>query len=131
MRCTVTESPSWDEQVSEVEAIVRSAASYVQVSKDLRPRVMEMARLTNGERRARRCIRQVALAAALLTWVVTSSVNKFDMRDNLRQLTLVAAGPYAAANDRASGAAEEAAWSLVDAYTDLRYRQAEVLRPSL
>src|SRR5215217_1007222 len=113
MRCTVTESPSWDEQVSEVEAIVRSAGNYVHASKDLRPRVLETARLTNGERRARRCIRQVALAAALLTWVVTTSVNKFDMRDNLRQLTLVAAGPYASANDRGSGAAEEAAWSLV------------------
>jgi hypothetical protein len=109
---------------------VRSAANYVQVSKDLRPRVLEIARLANGERRARRCIRQVALAAALLTWVVTTSVNKLDMRDDLRQLTLVAAGPYAASN-RETGEAEEAAWSLVDAFTDLRCRQAEVLRPAL
>jgi hypothetical protein len=92
---------------------------------------MEVARLTNGERRARRCIRQVALAAALLTWVVTTSVNKLDIRDNLRQLTLVAAGPYSVSNDRGSGGAEEAAWSLVDAYTDLRCRQAEVLRSAL
>jgi hypothetical protein len=127
----VIEPPNWNEQVSEVEALVRSAANYVQVSKDLRPRVLEAARLTNGERRARRCIRQVALAAALLTWVVTTSVNKLDIRDNLRQLTLVAAGPYAASGNRETGGAEEAAWSLVDAYTDLRYRQAEVLRPSL
>jgi hypothetical protein len=126
----VIELPSWDEQVSEVEAMVRSAANYVQVSKDLRPRVLEMARLANGERRARRCIRQVALAAALLTWVVTTSVSKLDMRDDLRQLTLVAAGPYAASN-RETGEAGEAAWSLVDAFTDLRCRQAEVLRPAL
>ena len=110
---------------------MRSAANYVQVSKDLRPRVLDAARLTSGERRVRRYIRQAALIAALLTWCVTASVNRLDMRDDLRELTLATASSYPISNSRISDGAGDAAWVLVDAYTELRGRQADVLRLKL
>ena len=60
MGCTVTDSSDSYEPLSDIEAMVRSAANYVQVSNDLRPRVLEAAREKSGERRARRFIRQAA-----------------------------------------------------------------------
>ena len=88
MGCIVIDSSDYCEPLSEIEVMVRSAANYVQVSKDLRPRVLDAARLTSGERRVRRFIHQAALMAALLTWCVTTSVNRLDMRDDLRELNL-------------------------------------------
>ena len=125
------DSPESYESLSEIEAIVRSAANYVQVSKDLRPRVLDSARLTNGERRVRRHIHQAALIAAILTWCVTASVNRLDMRDDLRELSLATASSYPISNNRISIGAGDAAWVLVDAYTELRGRQADVLRLKL
>lgn len=130
--CTVViDSPNFDEPLGEIEALVRSAANYVQVSKDLRPRVLEAARLASGERRARRFIHQAALVAALLIWCVTANVNRLDMRDDLRKLSLAAAGAFPISTSRVSGGVGDAAWVLVDAYTELRGRQADVLRQKL
>jgi hypothetical protein len=127
----VVESPDSDESLSEIEAMVRSAANYVQPSKDLRPRVLDAARLTSGERRVRRHIHQAALIAALFTWCITASVNRFDMREELCELPLATASSYPISNNRVSVGASDAAWVLVDAYTELRGRQADVLRLKL
>jgi hypothetical protein len=110
---------------SEVESLIRLAGDYVQPSRDLRPRVLEAARLEFGERRARRRIGSVALAAGLLGLLTISSVERLEMPNALSQLTLVAAGTQAFAGTE-SGA--DSGWALVDAYTELRRRQAEVLR---
>ncbi len=131
MGCTVIDSSDCYEPLSEIEAMVRSAADYVQVSNDMRPRVMEAARERSGERRARRFIHQAGLFAALLMWCVTASVGRLDMRDDLRDLTLATTGSYPISNNRISGGASGAAWALVDAYTELRERQADVLRLKL
>jgi len=119
------------EPLNEIERLVRSAADYVQVSKDLRPRVMDAARLTNGERRMRRYVRQTALVAALLTWCVTASVNRLNLRDDLRELTLATASSYPVSGNRLNTSAGDTTWMLVDAYTELRGRQADVLRLKL
>jgi hypothetical protein len=124
----VIDSPNLNEPLDDIEALVRSAGNYVQVSKDLRPRVLDAARLTTGERQIRRYIRQAALMAALLTWCVTASVNRLDMRDDLRELTFSSTNVYPVSNTQISNGAGNAAWSLVDAYTELRSRQADVLR---
>jgi hypothetical protein len=131
MRCDVRDSRDWNGDVADIEALVRSAGNYVQVSKDLRPRVLEAARLKCGERRARSIVRKTALMAALLMWCVTASIRSLDMRDNLREMTIVAAGSYPASASRASGGNGDIGWSLVDAFTELRCRQADVLRPKL
>ena len=126
----MVDSPDSFESFEEVEALLRSAANYVQVSKDLRPRVLEAARLNSGERGIRHYIQQAALAAALLTWCVTASVDRFDLRDDLRNVSLAAAAAPVA-GQAIGGGAGDAGWDLVDAFTELRVRQAGVLRLKL
>jgi hypothetical protein len=116
------------EQFNEIEAIVRSAGDYVRVSNELRPRVLEMTRLANGERRARRCIRDVGLVAALLTWCVTASIGRLPTDDNLSRLAVIATTPCSSAASEVSPGNGEAAWTLVDGFKELRVRQAAVLR---
>jgi hypothetical protein len=111
----------------EIDAIIRSAADYVQVSRDLRPRVLESARLSNGERRARRRIRRFGLMAAVVAWLITASIDRLPTAENLQRFTLVATGAYAiAGNDSSSHSSD--AWTLVDAYGELRTRQAAALQ---
>jgi hypothetical protein len=127
----VTDSPNLNEPLGKIEALMRSAADYVQVSKDLRPRVIDAARQTSSERRVRHYIRQAALMAALLTWFVTASVNRLDIRDDVRELSLTATSTYPVSHNRIRGGAGDAAWVLVEAYTELRVRQADVLHLKL
>jgi hypothetical protein len=125
----VIDSCEWEDDVADVEELVRSAGNYVQVSKDLRPRVLESARLHSGERRARSVVRKAALIAALLMWCVTASIRSLDMPENLRELTIVATSPVSAGH--VSSGNGDIGWTLVDAFTELRCRQADVLRPKL
>jgi len=117
-----------DEKFNEIEAIVRSAGNYVRVSNDLRPRVLERARLTNGERRTRRCIRDVGLVAAFVIWSVTVSIGRLETEDNLSRLSLITATPCATAPSEVRAGNDEAAWTLVDGFKELRTRQAAALR---
>src|SRR5262249_14891363 len=123
------DSREWGGDVADVEELIRSAGNYVQVSKDLRPRVLESARLKNGERRARSVVRKTGLVAALLMWCITASIRSLDMPEDLRQLTIIATGSVPAGH--VSGGNGDIGWSLVDAFTELRCRQADVLRPKL
>jgi hypothetical protein len=125
----MTDFREWDGEMGDVQDLIRSAGNYVQVSKDLRPRVLEAARLKTGERRARSVVRKTALIAALLMWFTTASIRSLDMPENLRELTIVATGAMPASH--VSGGNGDVGWSLVNAFTELRGRQAEVLRPKL
>jgi len=127
----VHKSAEWHDEISEVEAMIRSAGDYVQVSRDLRPRVLDRARLASGERRVRRYIRHVGLVAALLTWSVTATVDRMNSASDIRELTLATATVYPTVNAHVNGGAAEAAWVLVDAFTEVRGKQAEVLRLKL
>ena len=116
------------EQFNEIEAIVRSAGDYVRVSNELRPRVLEMARLSNGERRVRRCIRGIGLVAALLIWCVTVSIGRLPTDDNLSRLALIATTPCSAAASEVSSvtAMRLGRWSM--GLRNCAVRQAAVLR---
>jgi hypothetical protein len=121
---------SFDE-LSEVEAMIRSAGDYVKVSRDLRPRLMDSARMATSERRIRRYIRHTALVAALLTWSVTATIDRMNGASDFRELTLATASACPTAGIRAGGGPDEASWILVDALTELRGKQAEVLHSKL
>ena len=121
----------WHDEISEVEAMIRSAGDYVQVSRDLRPRVLDNARLASGERRIRRYIRHAGLVAALLTWSVTATVDRMNSASDLRELTLATTTASPTANAHVAGGASEAAWVLVDAFSEVRDKQAEMLRIKL
>jgi hypothetical protein len=118
----MAESRDCCESFGDIESIVHSAGDYVQPSRDLRPRVLEAARLESGERRARRRIGRVAALAALWALFTIHAVERLDTPDVFRQITLVAAGA------RVFSEPGDGSWALVDAYTELRRRQAEVLR---
>ncbi len=121
----------WREELVEVEAMIRSAGDYVQVSRDLRPRLLDKARLTNKERRVRRYIRHAGLVAALLTWIVTATVERMNGASEWREATLSTATGAASTTIKGSAGGDESAWGLVDGFTELRGKQAEVLRMKL
>src|SRR5438876_3237758 len=67
------DSPNFSSPLDEVEALIRSAGGYVRASDDLRPRVLENARLQCRERRLRRRFWQSA-AVVLFCGILTSSL---------------------------------------------------------
>jgi uncharacterized membrane protein YfbV (UPF0208 family) len=126
----VTDFPDHLDDRSDIEALVRSARDYVQPSDDLRPRVLENARVVRGERRARRWIGHLAICALLLGMFAAAT----------SQQSKAVATREPAAMMRASRlfwspqptlSASDASWGMVDSFTELRRRQAELLRPAL
>jgi hypothetical protein len=111
--------------VCEIEGLIRSASNYVRVSRDLRPRVVDAARLNIRERRVRRVIRQIVVAAAIATWIVISTIGRMKTPYANHGLPITAAGAFPIPA-RVAGGGED--WTLVDIFTELRDKQADVLR---
>jgi hypothetical protein len=129
----VTKLSDWNEPLSEVEAMVRAAGQYVQVSRDLRPRVLETARTECGERRARRSIRQLAIVVVLLTVFATPSGRGLGTESARYPAMLAALDSqhiFSQAEDKVARGGERG-WAMVEAFTDLRRQQASVLRLEL
>jgi hypothetical protein len=126
----VTDSYGWDNSFDDVEAMVRCAGQYVRSSDDLRPRVLEAARLEHREQRAIRRIRYATLLVLLLAFVHISEWQGFDSPSSLSSSMLAAAGfpeafsPQPAASSRSG----DGDWRMVDAFTELRRQQAQLLR---
>ena len=118
---------NFSQPLDEMEALIRSAGDFVRASDDLRPRVLENARLQYGERRMRRRFWQSA-AVVLFCGIMTSSL--------LRQSeTSLGTGSQASAWTNPMLAPVEAAvrssdpsWQMVESFTQLRLRQAQLLR---
>jgi hypothetical protein len=110
----------------ETEALIRSAAGYVCVSSDLRPRVVEAAQLYRREQRARRVIRHIVIAVVFVTWSVISTVDRMKVE---RTSSWISTTPENAAriSPRSAGGVGED-WTLVDAFAELRDKLAETLR---
>jgi hypothetical protein len=128
----MTELQNWSDPMPEVEALVRSARDYVHASEDLRPRVLESARIERGEQRARRLIRQFCLALVLWGLCGTSGLRHSEIalaHQTARSMSatdrihLRAEAKAADTGDYGSG--------LVDAFLELREHQAEMLRLAL
>jgi hypothetical protein len=124
----MVEPRDWCESFGDVESMIRAAGDYVQPSRDLRPRVLEAARVERGERQARRSIGRVALLAAMLGALTITGMERWQTPDAFHHLTLVAAAARTYASTEVSASGGESGWALVEAYTELRRRQAEVLR---
>jgi len=110
----------------ETEALIRSAAKYVRVSPDLRPRVVEAAQLDRGERRARRIIRQIVVAAAIVVSSVISTIGRMSAPHVNQEQPTTAARAFPIPT-RVTGSVGED-WTLVEIFTELRDKQADVLR---
>jgi hypothetical protein len=124
----MTESNPWHEQMDEIELMIRAARDYVHASTDLRPRVLETARAQCGEQRVRRYIRQMAIAIFLFVTFTASN------RDRLETETswITADSDYLFSRAEAEARrGSDVGWSMVEAFTESRRRQAEVLRLAL
>ena len=117
----MTEPLDYSSEWNDVEALMRAAGGYVRPSEELRPRVLETARTEFRERLAQRRIWQVALVVAILGAIsiavgdpryagVPFSASVLEVQPDVRQAEGGAAG-----------------WSTVEAFTDLRRRQAALL----
>lgn len=116
----------------DIEALVFAAGGYVRASEDLRPRILEAARLQRHERRAQRWLRRAAVIV-LLAATVGATLRQSES-ERARPIGIVmAAGfdeffvPTAVASARSG----DGDWRMIDAFTELRRQQAQVLRLAL
>jgi hypothetical protein len=129
----MTERCEWDDDLGSVEAMVRAAGRYVRASDDLRPRVIEEARFHRGERVAQRCVRRAAMFMLLLALLTIATPCGLEDQSIYPSSMLAAAG----FNELMAPAANptlrsgDGDWRMIDAFTELRRQQAQVLRLSL
>ena len=124
--------PDWPDNSSDVEALVRAAGGYVRASDDLRPRVLEAARLQRHERRAQSWLRRAAVIV-LLAATVGATLRQGETQ-RIRPIGIVmAAGfdEFFVPTAVASAHSADGDWRMIDAFTELRRQQAQVLRLAL
>jgi hypothetical protein len=125
----VVESQDLYDPSSELESLLRGAGKIVRPSEDLRPRVLENARLIRYERSMQSYLVRLALALTLLLVLTTSLRNPDDARPP--QWPMSAQASASDSTEHAAGMGNESAWDAVDSFRALRRRQAELLRLAL
>lgn len=123
--------PNWHKSAGEVEALLLAAGGYVRATDDLRPRVLEAARLQRRELRARRLIRRAAAAVVLLAVFTASVAHQARSGDGRSKFDLLAADSQEMHQRAAMRAASAGGigWGLVEAFSDLKEDQCEAIRP--
>lgn len=117
-----------DDGMADVEALLQAAGGYVEPSGDLRPRLLESVRVEQGRRQMRT---RLTLAAAAV--VVAAVASGFQMTRFGQAVTEASTREQIARAIDASeptkhARADIAIWSLVDAFWQVRERQAEAWR---
>jgi len=113
--------PFSSEPIEEIESLIRAAGNYVQPSEDLRPRVLEAARSQRSQWQAMTIAQCVAAAVVVLGMFLmsgSSTTHKSEPAIFANRL----------ANEFLPPLASDGDWGLVDSFTELRRRQAEMLR---
>ena len=122
-----------NESIEQIEAMVRAAGGYVQVSENLRPSVVESARIEQGERRARRCIGQVAGALLVLAYGLGAIGDRLGASpigmSTSRALSAVDA-VFALAQFKEAHERVDFGWGIVEVFSEERSRQAQSLNSS-
>jgi hypothetical protein len=117
------------EWLADMESLVRAAGDYVRPSDDLRPRVLEKARVVRKERQAQRWT--LHLAACALVGGLLAVALQSPPAVATRETAAAAIGYRLLWTTQPPIGASDASWSMVDSYTELRRRQAELLRPAM
>lgn len=125
----MTDRPDDLEGLGDLESLVRSAGDYVRPSEDLRPRVLENARVVRKERQAQRWTLHMA-ACALLCGALAAALQTASPVAT-RETASAAIGYRLLWNTQPPIGASDASWNMVDSFTELRRRQAELLRPAM
>lgn len=114
------------ERLNEIEALVRDARGYCDVSEDLRPRILEDVRIARRLRIVEGCF--ACIAASIM--IVAISVAAVDKGNGPGEKWLVrieadSAVPSNAATDSKPPA--DVNWALVEAFCELRQRQSRAI----
>ena len=122
------EHDSANAEFRDIEEMVRAAGGYLEVSDDLRPDTLEEARNETRETSSRSWIGIVAVAVVFL------AVSAGMLRGHLSSapslmMDVGADGDQlaAVASRKAARTRADASWSLVDAFLELRQRQASLI----
>ena len=118
------ERAAMNAEFHDIEEMVRAAGDYLEVSDDLRPRTLEGARYNGRETSTRSWI--AILAVIILFFAIFAG--RLTSTSPLK--AVVSSGGdqlYAAAGQKASRANVDPSWSLVDAFSELRQRQASLI----
>lgn len=117
-----------ENRFDEVEQLVRAAGGYVDVSRDLRPRVLEATRSQNRRSPWRRMLVLFALPLAIFGLVISSTSRQLSGKIEASSTS----NRLAALESQADPALYRGAfgWRLVDALLLLRSEQAEALGPA-
>ena len=111
----------------EIEALIRTAKDYVRPSDDLRPRVLETARRQRREQRIQRQFWQIA-ALIFFCGMLTHSIRQMpEAAVAPAHETGVDAGAILTSAATASPS-HDPSWEMVESFTQLRRRQAQLLR---
>ena len=112
------------DSVQEIEALIRAAGDYVQPSEELRPRVMEAVRSQRVERTVQWRICQAAVLFLALNFLGASTLRNVELADGSPPPVQRAhPGPTVGSGDQ-----NHQDWDTVDAFRELRRRQAYLLR---
>ena len=116
------------EEFRDVEEMVRAAGDYLEVTEDLRPQTVERARNESRKTSTRSQITVVAVIVVFLG--ISTGVLRGRLSSTPPLLAGAGAGGdqlYAAALSEAARANVDPTWSLVDAFRELRQRQANLV----
>jgi hypothetical protein len=124
----------WDGDVLQVEQLIRQAASFVDVSDDLRPRVLENARdrqvrRSSARRAALLLVALIALGSGLQTLSSSWRASPANVVDGAVCPTTVDIFSLADLESHSLGGPD--AWSVAQAFVELRHRQAKLLDSAL
>jgi hypothetical protein len=122
----VSELQNFCEPDADIEALIRSAGDYVRPSEDLRPCVLETARLERRERGLQTRFWQVA-AVVFLCGILTSPAGDRSESASFQPPAALKAGEILIHVEAAARAADPS-WEMVESFNELRLRQAEMLR---
>ena len=113
----------------ELEALLRSAESYVRPSEDLRSRIIETARIECRERRVVGIMRTIAVGLVSLG-LLTSAMRHGIAENSTRPAGAVAASVLGRGSVVPDDQQQrrDSTWDAVDELSELRIRQAEILR---
>lgn len=117
--------------MSEVEAMVRAAGHYVCASDDLRPRVLETARIERGEQRAQRSLRHFGVFIALLGFFSTIGHDRLDQSVGFRDSVLAVISSHMPPSEHPVLRNGSWDWCMIEAFMELRRQQAEVFHANL
>ena len=127
------DSPNSLEGPGELEALIRASGDLVQVSDDLRPRVLEAAHVSSQWRLFQELLQQAAMLLLLAGATSALAMNGWQDRgrthhnSGVNRLDTMATPSKVPAMPGDHGWSSDPGWKLVESFAEIRRRQAELL----